>query len=510
MKESRRRLEVIDWGTLSYREALIRQEILVHRRILDSTPDRLVLVEHPPIITIGRSGDPGDILVSENTLREKNIQVLPVDRGGKVTFHGPGQLVGYPIIKLREKDLRKYLAKLLEAVAGTLRECGLIPEQREESPGLWVNGKKIASVGVAIQKWVTYHGLALNVNGDLAGFKLIVPCGDSNTAITSIQSELGTPVHLNHIKDLFVREFVRAFAYDPSFPQNDGIAVGHPPWLVRPAPSQVAINRMDAILEEMDLETVCHAAQCPNLAECFGHGAATFMILGSKCTRRCRFCAVSKGVPDPIDLDEPRRVAHAAHRLGLRHVVVTSVTRDDLIDGGAEQFRFTIEAVRTQCPNSTIEVLVPDFQGSVNSVQIVFQSHPDVFNHNLETVPRLYPLVKPGARYERSLSILEYASRSGLKVKSGLMLGLGESRWEVVVTLTDLRRIGCKMVTLGQYLRPSKQHLPVARFVEPTEFDELAEIARTLGFTGIASGPLVRSSYRADRMLGRSVTDKFI
>ncbi|MGC8603602.1 MAG: lipoyl(octanoyl) transferase LipB, partial [Desulfomonilaceae bacterium] len=245
MKESRRRLEVIDWGTLSYREALIRQEILVHRRILDSTPDRLVLVEHPPIITIGRSGGPGDILVSENTLREKNIQVLPVDRGGKVTFHGPGQLVAYPIIKLREKDLRKYLAKLLEAIAGTLRECGFIPEQREKSPGLWVNGKKIASVGVAIQKWVTYHGLALNVNGDLAGFELIVPCGDSNTAITSIQSELGTPVHLNHIKDLFVREFVRAFAYNPSFPQNDGIAVGHPPWLVRPAPSQVAINRMD-------------------------------------------------------------------------------------------------------------------------------------------------------------------------------------------------------------------------------------------------------------------------
>ena len=504
MKDYARRLEVLDWGTLEYEEALQRQKSLVQERINDEAPDRLVLVEHPPVVTIGRSGDARDILVSETALRAKGIDVRQVDRGGKVTFHGPGQLVAYPVIKLRDKDLRKYLDRLLEAVAGTLWEYGLRPEWRKGSPGLWVNGKKIASVGVAIQKWVTYHGLALNVNGNIAGFEIIIPCGDPNTTVTSMESELGTPLDLGRLRNLFVGEFVRVFAYDALVVTQDGINVGHPPWLVRPAPLGAAIDRMDAMLAEMGLGTVCHAAQCPNLAECFGRGSATFMILGSNCTRRCRFCAVNRGTPDPIDLDEPRRVAHAAHRLGLNHVVVTSVTRDDLIDGGAGQFKATIEAIRARCLNASVEILVPDFRGSVNSLQAVLQSRPDVFNHNLETVERLYPLARPGANYNRSLRILEFAARSGLRVKSGLMLGLGESRREIMATLGELKRAGCQMLTLGQYLRPSKRSLPVVRYLSPLEFDELAESARRLGFTGVAAGPLVRSSYLADQMLARS------
>ncbi|MGC8659006.1 MAG: lipoyl synthase [Desulfomonilaceae bacterium] len=505
MKQGARHLEVLDWGTLDYDKALKRQKYLVHERAKDAVPDCLALVEHPSVITIGKSGDSGDIMVSQDALRSKGIEVRHVERGGKVTFHGPGQLVAYPVIRLPDKDLRNYLNRLLKATARTLRRYGLQPEWREGSPGLWVNGKKIASVGLAIQKWVTYHGLALNVNGGMAGFQFIIPCGDSNTSVTSMKKELGIPLDLDDVKNLFVHEFVRTFAYDTSVVKRNGASRGiHPPWLIRSASSGATIEKMDALLADMNVDTVCHAAHCPNLAECFSRGAATFMILGSTCTRRCRFCAVNKGTPEPIDVEEPHRIAHVAGRLGLQHVVVTSVTRDDLPDGGAGQFRSTIEAVRSQCLNATVETLIPDFQGSVNSLQIVLQAHPDVFNHNLETVERLYPLVRPGASYRRSLSILEYAARQGLKVKSGIMLGLGESREEVVATLKYLRRIGCQMLTLGQYLRPSKSHLPVVRYLRPAEFDALGETARRIGFIGVASGPLVRSSYHAEEMLEKS------
>jgi len=225
------------------------------------------------------------------------------------------------------------------------------------------------------------------------------------------------------------------------------------------------------------------------------------MILGSACTRHCRFCAVDSGAPEQINPDEPRRVALAARKLWLKHVVITSVTRDDLEDGGAEQFSRTIGAIRTLCPSATVEVLVPDFKGSVRSLQTVVHARPDIFNHNLETVPRLYPIARPEAEYGRSLKVLEYAARSGLRAKSGLMLGLGETTEEILAALRALKRAGCLMVTLGQYLSPSRDHLPVARYVSPLEFDELAQIARALGFAEVAAGPLIRSSYRANEML---------
>jgi lipoic acid synthetase len=271
----------------------------------------------------------------------------------------------------------------------------------------------------------------------------------------------------------------------------------HPSWLIRHAPDTTAIHRMEEKLRRWRLATVCESAHCPNLCECFARGTATFMILGTRCTRQCRFCAVDKGVPQQVDPEEPEHIALMAQSLGLRYVVVTSVTRDDLPDGGAEQFIRTIECIRKHCPGTRVEVLIPDFKGSLLSLQKVCNSRPDVLNHNIETVPALYARVRPLAHYRRSLSILEYAARQRLRVKSGLMLGLGETEGEVYEALTDLKRTGCHDLTIGQYLAPSKDHLPVVRFVPPDEFETWAQTARSMGFKQVAAGPLVRSSYRA-------------
>jgi lipoyl synthase len=274
----------------------------------------------------------------------------------------------------------------------------------------------------------------------------------------------------------------------------------HPPWLILHGPDTTAIHRMEEKLRRWRLATVCESAHCPNLGECFAQGTATFMILGTRCTRQCRFCAVDKGAPWQVDAEEPEHVAQMAQSLELKYVVVTSVTRDDLPDGGAKQFIQTVEHIRKRCPETRVEVLISDLKGSLRSLQELCEARPDVLNHNIETVASLYPHVRPVAHYRRSLSILEYAAGQGLRVKSGLMLGLGETEREVNETLTDLKRTGCHDVTIGQYLAPSKEHLPVIRFVPPEEFERWAETARCKGFRQVAAGPLVRSSYRARDM----------
>ncbi len=272
-----------------------------------------------------------------------------------------------------------------------------------------------------------------------------------------------------------------------------------PAWMRRPIASPGRAIEIEGVLDELRLSTVCRSAKCPNRGECYSSGTATFLVMGDSCTRGCRFCAVATESPGPLDADEPRRVAEAVKRMGLRHVVVTCVTRDDLEDGGASHLAAVIAAVRGASPKSRVEVLTSDFAGNLGAVDTVVAATPDIFNHNVETVPRLYPEVRPGAHYGRSLRVLARArtSGSGLPTKSGLMLGLGEHDAEVISVLEDLRRAGVEIVTLGQYLRPSASHLPVARFVEPSEFDRYAEIARGLGFAGVASAPLVRSSYHA-------------
>jgi len=274
-----------------------------------------------------------------------------------------------------------------------------------------------------------------------------------------------------------------------------------PAWIRAQAPTAPEVARVKDILRAGGLHTVCEEAACPNLGECFRHGTATFMILGDLCTRRCPFCDVGHGVPRPPDTDEPARLARALKALGLRHVVITSVDRDDLRDGGAAHFAACVGAVRASAPEVRIEILTPDFRGRMDTaLAILADAPPDVMNHNLETVPRLYRAVRPGADYAHSLQLLAcFGARvPGVPTKSGLMLGLGETDAEVLDVLADLRRHGVSMVTLGQYLQPSPHHLPVQRFVTPDAFDDLAAQARAMGFESVASGPLVRSSYHAD------------
>jgi lipoic acid synthetase len=271
---------------------------------------------------------------------------------------------------------------------------------------------------------------------------------------------------------------------------------GRPPWLVqRVAPG--AFEKVSALLGGLGLHTVCQSAHCPNIGECFGHGTATFLILGGVCTRGCAFCAVPKGEPVPVDPGEPARLAQAAAALGLRHAVVTSVTRDDLPDGGAGHFAAVIRALRAACPGISVEVLTPDFAGSQAALGAVLAARPDVFNHNIETIPRLYPAVRPGADYRRSLALLAAAAREPLLVKSGLMLGLGEQQSEIRAVLADLAAAGVRAVTLGQYLRPSPAHLPVVEYIHPEQFRRYEETAYAMGFSHVAAGPLVRSSYHA-------------
>jgi lipoic acid synthetase len=278
----------------------------------------------------------------------------------------------------------------------------------------------------------------------------------------------------------------------------------HPPWIKVRAPGGPGFTTTLGIVKELRLHTVCEEAHCPNIAECWGHKTATFMLLGDTCTRNCGFCAVTHGRPLVVDADEPARVAAAVERLGLQHVVVTSVNRDDLRDGGASHFAATVEAIRARLASCRIEVLVPDFQGDLDAVAVVCAAPVDVFNHNIETVPRLYRRVRPGARYERSLAVLEAARDPDgrRRTKAGLMLGLGEEHDELLGVLRDLRGIGCSTLTLGQYLRPTKDHLPVERYVAPDEFDALRQEALELGFRHVESGPLVRSSYHAWQHLG--------
>ena len=278
-----------------------------------------------------------------------------------------------------------------------------------------------------------------------------------------------------------------------------------PLWLKRPLPIGNEDSFTHKLLRELRLETVCENARCPNRPECYSRRTATFMVLGNVCTRPCGFCSVPRGEPLELEADEPERVALAAERLGLRHVVITSVTRDDLPDGGADHFRRCILAVRART-GASVEVLTPDFLGDISAIDRVLEARPDVYNHNLETVPRLYRKVRGRADYQRSLDLLAHVKwrAPDIVTKSGLMLGLGETTDELLETLADLRAVACDMLTLGQYLAPTLKHIPVTRYVPPTEFDALGMLARSLGFGQVASGPFVRSSYHAGEMVAHA------
>jgi lipoic acid synthetase len=283
-----------------------------------------------------------------------------------------------------------------------------------------------------------------------------------------------------------------------------------PPWLRKRLVSNPSAREVNNLLEGLALHTVCQEAHCPNQLECFGNHTATFMILGDRCTRNCTFCAVKYGSQEPPDLEEPKGVAEAVSLLGLKYVVLTSVTRDDLSDGGAAHFAATIRAIRELSSEISVEVLVPDFQGSTEALATVLTAAPAVLNHNLETVPRLYPAVRPQANYHRSLRLLEEVKRLAPDTvsKSGFMVGLGEKREEVSALLRDLRKVGCDLVTIGQYLRPSREHHPVVEYIPPDIFQSYRVEAQSLGFLGVASGPYVRSSYQAEILYQQAMREK--
>ena len=481
-------------GRVGYRQGLRLMQGLAEARRRDEVGDALLLLEHPPVVTLGRGGGAEDLLVPRHRLRRLGIEVVETERGGRVIFHGPGQLVAYPILKL--PDLHGYLWRLEQVILDLLSAWGISAHRTEGYPGVWVGREKIAAVGIAVRDRVTAHGVALNVDPDMRAFELFVPCGIADRGVTSMRTVLGRSVEMERVERAFVVSFGRVFnrAVEPR--RDPG------PWLVASVPGGTA-TAVGAVVDDLKLHTVCQEAACPNLGECWARGTATFLLLGEVCTRHCRFCSVATGRPAPPDPLEPSRVAEAAARLGLRHVVVTSVARDDLADGGASHFAATIRAIRYRLPGATVEVLVPDFGGSVSALETVAAGDPDVFNHNVETVERLSGSVRAKAQYRRSLGVLAWASRRGLTTKSGLMVGLGERCGEVVDTMRDLRRAGCEFLTLGQYLQPTPRQQEVVDHVHPAVFEWYREEALAMGFRGVVASPLVRSSYRAEEVWAR-------
>ncbi len=564
----------LDLGAAPYDLALELQDRLAAELAGQGPPVAfLVLVEHdPPVITLGRSARPEHVLASAERMAAAGVQVRAVSRGGDVTWHGPGQLVAYPILRLDRygKGLRQYLRDLEEVVLRVLGRFGLAGRRIAGLTGVWIGDRKIAAIGVAVRKWVTWHGLSLNVSADLSGFDLIVPCGIRDVRVTSLSAQLGRSVSVAEVKQPLIDAVGGVFGMDPvaALPEvlarhgvarpvqsrlrcapvtlgpgsNSGIPARSrpgcagrnarvtgtmqpassagsaqtpaspgrfPPWMRKRLPPVARGEQVLQAVSDLHLSTVCREARCPNQAECHSRGTATFLILGDTCTRTCGFCAIGHGSPLPPRQEEPEAVAEAAGRMGLRHVVITSVTRDDLLDGGAGQFARTIRAVRARCPRATIEVLTSDFQGMAEPLRTVLGAGPDVLNHNVETVPRLYPLVRPRAQYARSLDVLRRSAawpapdgRPGPTPKSGLMVGLGETDDEVAAVLGDLREAGCRIVTIGQYLAPTPRHLPVERFVEPSRFDRWRRQGMEMGFDAVLSGPYVRSSYHAEELLG--------
>lgn len=499
--DARRRTRVFNLLQVPYQEALDLQH-RHHERILSGSAElnALFLLEHPHVYTLGRSFHETNLLIDRDECRSRGIEVIETDRGGDITYHGPGQLIGYPILNLArwKQDVDAYVTALEEVIIRTLADFGITGSRSELGRGVWVGARKIASLGVKVRRWVTLHGFALNVNTDLEYFRPLHPCGMPSSIMTSMVQE-GMPVERqDEVRDSIIRNFGQVFEAKMQI-ENDADLhrTLRPGWLKAPVPDGPRYRQTKKIVDDHRLNTVCESANCPNRGECWSQGTATFMINGNVCTRSCSFCNVFTGKPLELNPHEPEAVAHAVVQMGLDHVVITAVNRDELPDGGAGQFAATIRAIRTQRPQAQIEVLVPDFMGREDAIDLVIAERPEVFNHNMETVPRLYKQVRPQARYQRSLDVLARAAAAGLVAKSGIMVGLGEENHEVLEVMRDMRTAGVNILTIGQYLRPSDRHHPIIRYVTPEEFDAWREAGLAMGFSEVASGPLVRSSYHA-------------
>jgi len=536
-------------GKVSYRDAWAVQRALHAGGAAAAGPDdHLLLLEHPHVYTLGVRADLRHVLVPP---AEVGAELVRADRGGDVTYHGPGQLVGYPILSLPGKhsatrtgmaDTVAYVRTVEQLVIDVLGDLGLPNVGRlPDHPGVWVdpdgeNPRKICAIGVRLVRGRSMHGFALNVAPDMAYWGHIVPCGIPDKAVTSLADE-GHRVTMAEVVDAVTARAAALWGegdverQDVSFatatlevvpltPPADAptagvsvqlrtrmakagvteglqIAARKPQWLRSELKTGPGYTKLKHTMRDLGLVTVCEEAGCPNIFECWADGTATFMINGERCTRACGFCLVDTRHPEPLDAGEPEKVAVAVEQMGLAFAVVTAVARDDLADGGAGAFADTIRAIRRRTPGTQVEVLIPDCKGDDESLATVFRARPDVLNHNLETVARLQRVVRPSAGYARSLSVLARGKEAGLTTKSGLIVGMGETDSEVLAALADLHAVGVDIVTIGQYLRPTSAHLPVARWVEPAQFEAYARFGEALGIPHVESSPLTRSSYHA-------------
>ena len=500
-------------GTVPYPEAADLQEVLFR----EHTADYLLLLEHPHVFTLGRNAHDDNVLWDEAERVRRRVTVCETDRGGDVTYHGPGQLIAYPLVRLSRPDPLAYLRGLEEVLIRVAADCGVEAGRFPPYTGIWVGDEKLAAIGVKVRGDVTKHGIALNVSTDLDYFEGIVPCGIANFGVTSLRRLLGDRApSVRDVADRFRRRFADVFEYSEldhaaeepySHIETGGLTIGRklerPAWMKVRARMGPEYMELKSMMRGLSLHTVCEEAGCPNIYECWDDRTATLMILGDSCTRACGFCRVTTAKPAGVDAGEPRRAAEAVARMGLAHAVITSVARDDLPDGGASMFAATIAAIRATAPGCAVEVLIPDFKGSREALDIVTEAEPEVVNHNVETVARLQkPVRKSMASYARSLTLLGRAHRAGLTTKSGIIVGMGETFDEVVTTMGDLRAVGVDILTVGQYLQPTDTHIRLRRWWAPEEFDALADAGREMGFAHVEAGPLVRSSYHARRAMG--------
>ncbi len=522
-------------GRVSFAEANDFQ-----RALLNAKDDYILLFEHPPTYTKGVRTEEKNILAD---LSKLDAVVIDADRGGDITYHAPGQVVAWPVVTVLDDPSsgKVHNALLEDAVIATVKsfdasgKLGVVG-RLDGYPGVWAHTDstpyKIAAIGTRTERndaglRRTLHGVALNVEIDLVGFSAIVPCGISEHPVGSLKS-LGLSVTALEVEERLGEELearlggnaqvahvdrslsttsserplirrLRKAGVDP----DAGIPIRSrkPEWLRIEAHMGAEYQSLRTLTEDLRLVTVCEEAGCPNIFECWESGTATFMVNGERCTRACGFCLIDTRKPMALDPTEPDRVAEAVVRLKLKHAVITCVARDDLADGGAGAIADTVRAIRERSPGTDVEVLISDLKGDMNALQLIIDARPDVMNHNIETVARLQRAVRPSAGYMRSMTVLARSVAAGLTTKSGMMVGLGETAEEVEATLADLAAVGVSIATIGQYLRPTEKHLPVARYWEPAEFDELARRGMAMGLSHVQASPLTRSSYHAREAL---------
>lgn len=519
-------------GKVPYREALAVQTAMFSQ----SSNQHLLMLEHPHVFTYGPSADLKNNLKCDPT--QVGAELVKVNRGGDITYHGPGQLVVYPILSLEAKygsggpaDMQAYVCGVEQLVIDTLAELGITNAGRFAGyPGVWIDHqsatpKKICAIGVRVSRGRTMHGFALNISTDLSYMREhIVPCGIAGYPVTSL-TELGFNFSVQQVADVVAELAAKRWTnglldrHDVAWSSPSQnlefektsiqITERKPEWL-RPHVSHGAeVLATKKTLRNLNLVTVCEEAGCPNLSECWADGTATMMVLGERCTRACGFCLIDTRKPLAPDANEPLRVAQAVVQMKLEHAVLTMVARDDLADGGMAHIAQCVREIRRLSPNTRVETLISDAKGT-DALDAIFLERPDVLNHNIETVARLQRQVRPSAGYARSLSVLARAKAAGLTTKSGFMLGLGETQDEVEATLIDLAAVGVQIVTIGQYLRPSINHLPVVRWAEPAEFTNYAKFGEKIGIQHVEASPLTRSSYHAKQAAEQTVSVQLV